>query len=90
VWKRRELKNAERNEVFGFQMFQRHDDRFYVIVRVVKRLEDRYSIYMLFNYKEMLLSNVLFFSKFVKQIPAYLVILQDYNIYIFWQWKGPQ
>lgn len=77
VWKRRELKNAERNEVFSFQMFQRHDDRFYVIVRVLKRLGDRYYIYMLFNYKEILLSNIWFFSKFFKQIPACLVILQD-------------
>ena len=45
VWKRRELKNAERNEVFSFQMFHRHDDRFSVIVRVLKRLGDRYYIY---------------------------------------------
>lgn len=51
-------KNAERNEVFSFQMFQRHVDRFYVIVRVLKRLGDRYYIYMLYKYKDMLLSNI--------------------------------
>lgn len=79
MWKRRELKNAEKNEVFSFQMFQRHDDRFYVIVKVLKRLGDRYYIYMLFYYKEILLSNIRFLSNFVQQIPACLVILQDYN-----------
>lgn len=76
VWKRRELKNAERNEVFSFQMFQRHHDRFYVIVRVLKRLGDRYYIYVIFNCKDMLLSTTIFLSNFVEQIPVCL-ILQD-------------
>ena len=61
-------------------MFHRHDDRFSVIVRVLKRLGDRYYIYMLFNYKDILLSNIRFLSNFVEQLPACLVILQDYNV----------
>jgi len=61
-------------------MFQRHHDRFYVIVRLLKILGDRYYIYMIFNCKDMLLSTTTFLSNFVEQISFCLVILQDYNI----------
>jgi hypothetical protein len=59
------VKNAERNKVFSLQMFQRHGDRFHVIVRLLKSLGDRYYIYMLFNYKDILLSTIRFLSNFV-------------------------